>query len=166
MWADAATGLLLRTRMIGDRGEAIEQFVFTDVTIGPLVDKEKLKPKFSSQSADWRVINANATDSPNDEGDWVFRTPLPGYQQSTWMRRKLQADRPEAFHVVFSDGLAAVSVFIEPLRSNHPERVGIFSSGPFNVYKRNLGDFALTLLGEVPPAALKLLGDGIEQRRK
>ena len=166
LWADAASGLLLRARMVGDRGEAIEQFAFTDVTIGSLVDKEKLKPKFLGRSADWQVVNAKATDSPGDEGDWVFRSQLPGYQQSTWMRRKLQADRPEAFHVVFSDGLAAVSVFIEPLRPNHPERVGMFASGPFNVYKRNVGDFALTLLGEVPPAALKLLGDGIEQRRK
>ena len=82
------------------------------------------------------------------------------------MRRKLQADRPEAFHVVFSDGLAAISVFIEPLRPDHPEQVGMFVVGPFNLYKRNLGDVALTLLGEVPAAALKLLGDGIELRRK
>lgn len=166
LWADVASGLLLRTRMVGDRGEAIEQFVFTDVTIGTLVDKERLKPKFSNKSADWRIVNAKASASPNDEMDWVFRAQLPGYEQSTWMRRKLQADRPEAFHVVFSDGLAAISVFIEPLRADYPERFGTFASGPFNLYKRNLGDFALTLLGEVPPAALKLLGDGIEQRRK
>lgn len=166
LWADVASGLLLRTRMVGDRGEAIEQFVFTDVTIGTQVDKERLKPKFLSKSADWRVVNARATASPNDGGDWVFRVQLPGYQQSTWMRRRLQADRPEAFHVVFSDGLAAISVFVEPLRADHPERSGLFASGPFNLYKRNLGDFSLTLLGEVPPAALKLLGDGIEQQRK
>lgn len=166
LWADAVSGLLLRTRMVSDRGEAIEQFVFTDVTIGALVDKEKLKPKFLSKAAEWRIVNAKATDFPGDDGEWVFRSQLPGYQQSTWMRRKLQTDRPDAFHVVFSDGLAAISVFIEPLRPNHPERVGMFISGPFNVYKRIQGDFVLTLLGEVPPAALKLLGDGIEQRRK
>ncbi|MBK7664041.1 MAG: MucB/RseB C-terminal domain-containing protein [Sterolibacteriaceae bacterium] len=166
LWADAATGLLLRARMVGDRGEAIEQFVFTDVTIGPMVDKEKLKSSFSGNSADWRIVDAKATDSPGDEVEWVFRSQLPGYRQSTWMRRKLQANRPEAFHVVFSDGLAAISVFVEPLKPNRQERVGIFASGPFNVYKRNLGDFSLTLLGEVPLAALKLLGDGIEQRRK
>lgn len=166
LWADTASGLLLRTRMVNDRGEPIEQFMFTDVTIGAQVDKDKLKPRFLNKSADWRIINARATDSPNDEGDWVFRTQLPGYQQGTWMRRRMQADRPEAFHVVFSDGLAAISVFIEPIRSNHPERVGVFSSGPFNVYKRIQGDFVLTLLGEVPATAVKLLGDGIEQRRK
>jgi sigma-E factor negative regulatory protein RseB len=166
LWADAATGLLLRARMVGDRGEAIEQFVFTDVTIGPMVDKGKLKSSFSGKSADWRIVDAKATDSSGDEVEWVFRAQLPGYRQSTWMRRKLQANRPEAFHVVFSDGLAAISVFVEPLKPNRPERVGMFASGPFNVYRRNLGDFALTLLGEVPPVALKLLGDGIEQRRK
>lgn len=166
LWADAASGLLLRTRLVSDRGETIEQFVFTDVSIGFPVDKEKLKPRFLNKSADWRIVNARATDSPSDEGDWVFRAQLPGYQQGTWMRRKLQADRPEAFHVVFSDGLAAISVFIEPIRPNHPERVGVFSSGPFNVYKRIHGDFVLTLLGEVPATAVKLLGDGIEQRRK
>lgn len=165
-WADASSGLLLRTRMVGERGEAIEQFMFTDVTIGASVDKEKLKPKFLNRSSDWRIVNAKVTDSPSDESEWVFRSPLPGYQQSTWMRRKLQADRPDAFHVVFSDGLAAVSVFIEPLRPNHQERVGLFVSGPFSVYKRIQGDFVVTVLGEVPATALKMLGDGIEQRRK
>lgn len=165
-WADLATGLLLRARTVGERGEAIEQFVFTDVVIGAGVDRERLKPKFQSKSADWRVVSAKVTDSTGDDGDWVFGISLPGFERSAVTHRKLHPERPVAYHVVFTDGLAAVSVFIEPAAGGRSERLGMFVSGPFNVYKRTTGEHIVTVLGEVPATALKLLGDGIEPRRK
>jgi sigma-E factor negative regulatory protein RseB len=166
LWADVATGLLLRSRMVNDRNEPVEQFSFTDVAIGGQIGKDKLKPKFSGKSQEWRVVNARATESPKGEGAWVFQGQLPGYQQSALMRRQLKQDRPDAYHIVFSDGLAAISVFIEPAAADHNERVGLFVSGPFNVYKRPHGDHMLTVLGEVPMAALKRVGDGIEERKQ
>lgn len=164
LWADTATGLLLRARMVNERNESIEQFAFNDIVIGGNIDRDRLRPKFSVKSGDWRVVNAKAVESKSDDGGWVFHNLLPGFRQTAVMKRQLQADRPDAYHVVFSDGLAAISVFIEPAPLGD-QKLGMFTSGPFNVYKRPHGDHVLTVLGEVPPAALKLLGDGVARRK-
>jgi sigma-E factor negative regulatory protein RseB len=64
--------------------------------------------------------------------------------------------------VVFSDGLAAISIFIEALPPTH--EVGMFSMGAINVYRRVAGKYLLVVMGEVPQGTLKMLGDGIEPR--
>jgi len=70
-------------------------------------------------------------------------------------------------HYVFTDGLAAISVFIEPLAGmQEVPRAGTYSTGAINVYKRISGDHALILVGEVPLQTLKQLGDGIEPIRR
>lgn len=167
LWADTASGLLLKARMIDEKNEPIEQFYFTSVQIGGVIDKESLKPKLAGKAADWRVHNARTTETRIDGGDWLFKTELAGFRQSASMKRQLEKNAPEITHVVFSDGLAAISVFIEPLSAHSGQaQTGFFSTGAINVYKRVNGDHLLTVLGEVPPQTLKKLGDGIEQRKK
>lgn len=167
LWADVATGLLLKARMVDEKNEPIEQFAFTQVQIGGNIDKATLKSKFGGKSADWRVQNARTSEADIDHGDWQFGAEIPGFKKSAGMKRRIQHDAPEMTHVVFSDGMAAISVFIEPIADKHEKRhSGLFSVGGINVYKRVNGDFALTILGEVPPATLKRLGDSIEYRKK
>ncbi|MEW5889986.1 MAG: MucB/RseB C-terminal domain-containing protein [Pseudomonadota bacterium] len=167
LWADVTSGLLLKARMVDDKNEPIEQFAFTQVQIGGHIDKAALKPKFAAQAADWRVQNAYTTEANMDDGEWRFRTEIPGFKKSIGMKRRVQNEAPEMTHVVFSDGLAAISVFIEPLSGKQAaQQSGLFSVGGINVYKRVTDDHALTVLGEVPAATLKRLGDGIEYRKK
>ena len=46
------------------------------------------------------------------------------------------------------------------------ETDAVASMGPVNIYRRQLGEHRLVVMGEVPPLAVKRLGDGIERRRK
>jgi sigma E regulatory protein, MucB/RseB len=66
---------------------------------------------------------------------------------------------------VFTDGLASISVFIEPLMDQKAEKA-TYSVGAINAYKRVAGKHLLTVLGEVPMATLMRLGDGMELRKK
>lgn len=165
LWADVSSGLLLKARMVDHKNEPIEQFYFTSVQIGGAIDKESVKPKSGRKAADWRVHDAKTVDADVGKSDWSFKVQPPGFKQSAGMRRQLRPGAPDVMHVVFSDGLAAMSVFIEPLSAlDEPPRQGIFSTGAINVYKRIQGDYLLTILGEVPPQTLKMLGDGVEAR--
>jgi sigma-E factor negative regulatory protein RseB len=167
LWADVASGLLLKARMVDEKNEPIEQFAFTQVRIGGPIDKAAIKPKFAIQAADWRVQNVQTTEANMDDGEWRFRAEIPGFKKSIGMKRRIQNEAPEITHVVFSDGLAAISVFIEPLSGKQTApQSGLFSVGGINVYKRVTDDHALTVLGEVPAATLKRLGDGIEYHKK
>lgn len=162
-WMDAASGLLLKANLIGGRGETLESFAFTQVKIGGSLESGALKPHFDSEQV--RVQQVRTSEAKPDEMAWSFRTLLPGFRKLTSMKRQTAADGPESFHVIFSDGLASISVFIEP-GDDAGATEAISSVGPVNIYRKQLGEHRVVVMGEVPALAVKRLGDGIERRRK
>lgn len=163
-WVDNNTGLLLKAVLLNDKGEVRESFAFTELKIGGPVDKEALKGHMKVNSADWRVHTVKTTEAGVDSMPWVLRSPIPGFRQVSGMKRQNRADGPETSHLVFTDGLAAVSVFIEPASPIKRSEVASFSMGAVNVYRRTLGEFQLMAMGDVPLNTLKRLADGIEPR--
>jgi sigma-E factor negative regulatory protein RseB len=67
--------------------------------------------------------------------------------------------------MVFSDGLAAVSVFIEPIPVQAAQsRIGISSMGAVNVYTREVANHLVTVVGETPAASVQRIGNTVEYR--
>lgn len=165
LWIDTQSGLLLKSGLVNERGEILESFAFTELRIGIPVDRDSLKPRSSPD--DWKVHNVRASEAKGDGGQWQFRAQLPGFRKMSGMRREAQGDMPGMAHVIFSDGLAAISVFIEPMAGRKDKaEVGHFAMGAINVYKRIAGDHLLVAMGDVPQAALKRLVDGVEPKRR
>ena len=159
-WMDASSGLLLKANMISERGETLESFAFTEVKVGGPLDAEALKPRFNSERV--RVQQVHATEVTTDNTGWIFRNQLPGFRKIAAMRRQTARENPESLHVVFSDGLASISVFIES-GGAVGEANKVTTVGPVNVYRRQLGAYRLVVMGEVPALAVKQLADGIER---
>lgn len=161
-WADTQSGLLLKAKMVNDHGDVIEQFTFSDVKIGGNLDRDAVKSRFV-RGGDWKVVNARGSELRREDIGWELRTPLPGFSLMSAMRRPLGPERGEAVHLVYSDGLAAISVFIEPQGSHgKAAELGMLTSGAINIYKRIVDGHLITTLGEVPQRALQQVGDGIE----
>ena len=70
------------------------------------------------------------------------------------------AAQREVSQIVFSDGLAAISVFIEPGTQSRTE--GSVQQGAMNIIGKRQGDFWLTIVGEVPSAAIRQVANSIE----
>ena len=162
-WVDSRSGLLLKAGLIGERGDALETFTFTELHIGGPVDRKALRHGPDIAGSDWKVLNVRTTQG--EDGQWLFRTQLPGFRKVLAMRRQVRPDMPEMTHLLFSDGLAAVSVFIEPLAGSKPE-TGLFAMGTINIYKRIVGDHLLVVMGDLPPLSLKMLAEGMEAKSK
>ena len=162
-WMDEASGLLLKATLVGERGETLESFAFTQVKVGGPLEQDALKPRFDSERV--RVQQVRATEMKPEDMVWNFRTVLPGFRKVAAMRRQAAPENPESLHVVFSDGLASISVFIEPGGAGG-EAEALATVGPVNVYRRQLGEYRVVVMGEVPALAVKRLGDGVERRRK
>jgi sigma-E factor negative regulatory protein RseB len=162
---DAASGLLLKANLVGERGETLESFAFTEVKIGGPLDQGALKPRFDNERV--RVQQVRMTELKADDMGWTFRTQLPGFRKVAAMKRQTAPENPESLHVVFSDGLASISVFIEPGGSaGEAEAEAVSKVGPVNIYRRQVGEHRVVVMGEVPALAVRQLGDGIERRRK
>jgi sigma-E factor negative regulatory protein RseB len=162
-WMDTASGLLLKATLIGAGGEALESFAFTHVKIGGPLDHGALKPGFDPHTV--RVQQVRATEMRTDDVGWNFRTQLPGFRKVAAMKRQAGETNAESLHVVFSDGLASISVFIEP-GTGAGEQEATATLGPVNVFRRLVDQHRVVVMGEVPAIAVRRLGEGVERRRK
>jgi sigma-E factor negative regulatory protein RseB len=160
-WADVATGLLLKARMINERKETVEQFMFTQVTIGGTVDKEALKPKYNAKEAGWKLDSSGLAESTSTDTGWVVTSHPAGFRKIMETRRKLPGRPTPVSHIVYSDGLAAISIFIEPLGSNTRPVHGVAHQGAINIYSRPVDDHIVTVLGEAPSATVVQMGRSV-----
>ncbi|MEO8003533.1 MAG: MucB/RseB C-terminal domain-containing protein [Betaproteobacteria bacterium] len=165
-WADSASGLLLKARMLSERHNVVEQFSFTQLVIGAGVTKEMVQPSFNIRYPEWRLDRfANNTVSEGDSA-WTVKNFPAGFRKILEMRRSKQGNSVLVTHMVYSDGLATVSVFIEPAASRNQVNEGLSQQGAVNIYTRMLDDHVVTVLGEAPATTVMQIANSIEPRPK
>jgi sigma-E factor negative regulatory protein RseB len=163
LWADANTGLLLKARMVDEGDRLVEQFVFTQLVIGSAVTRDSVRPSFTA-TADWRREPVGPDSSEPGETGWTVKNQPVGFKKVMEMKRfKAGAAVPVA-HLVYSDGLAAVSVFIEPLPTKRKFQEGLMHQGAVNIYTRPLPDQLVTVLGEAPAVTVKQMANSVSPK--
>ncbi|HEY8609384.1 MAG TPA: MucB/RseB C-terminal domain-containing protein [Noviherbaspirillum sp.] len=164
LWADKASGLLLRAQTLNDKGETVEQIAFTHISIGD-ADRSKVKPSFPNTEG-WRVENALM--SQVNLSAWSVKSLPPGFRKVREVKRLVsdtstaggQSVQRDVSQIVYSDGLAAISVFIEPGSQSRTE--GSMQQGAVNIVGKRQGDYWLTIVGEVPLAAIRQVANSVE----
>jgi sigma-E factor negative regulatory protein RseB len=160
LWADAHSGMLLKARTFDRDGHTMEQFTFTHLEIGS-VPRERLLPR---DIKGWRVERAGVAPADLAKAGWHVGAELPGFRKIVEIRRMLRDTQPVA-QLVYSDGLAAVSVFIEPMAGRVQDaRIGLASMGAVNVYTREVANHWVTVVGEAPAAMVQRIADTVEYR--
>lgn len=160
LYADARTGMLLKAVTVDSSGAKVEQFTFTQLAIGN-VTRDMVRPRHATGK--WRVEDAEA--SPTRLVGWGLSAELPGFLKIIELKRRI-GDSRSIRQVVYSDGLAAVSVFIEPLESRRdPVSPGIASLGAIHVYTREVANHMVTVVGEAPAASVQRIANAVEYRR-
>lgn len=159
--AEIASGLPLRARTYNEKGEMVDLFVFSQLTIGSGVHKDMLKSRFASQSNSWHVDRAMTGQRESGaDNAWVIKNPLAGFKKLTEMKRSIAGRSTQVSQVVYSDGLAALSVFVEPL-PKLPLVAGASYQGAVNMYVRSLSDQMVTVVGETPARTVKQMAESI-----
>jgi sigma-E factor negative regulatory protein RseB len=169
LWADTATGLLLRADLVDQKGHAIEQFLFTQVTIGGAIPDAALEPERNGKKHKWRreePREAGADDSRTpDESRWTVGQLPSGFRFTGRMVRKSALRNVIAEHQVYSDGLATVSVFIEKSDKPSAAMKGVTSMGAVHAFGTQVADHQVTVVGEVPAATIIQIANSISPRR-
>ena len=162
-WSDLKTGLLLKARVVNERGDGVEQFAFSDLTINAPIDRAMVEPSWPTLPPDWQVLeNAGGDVVPEDTG-WVVTRVPPGFAKIVEGYRKLRGRRERVAHLVFSDGLVSVSVFVEPIGTSMSP-AGFLHQGGLNVYRLRQDDHLITVMGETPGATVRQIANSVEHR--
>ncbi|HKU45695.1 MAG TPA: MucB/RseB C-terminal domain-containing protein, partial [Burkholderiales bacterium] len=161
LYADAATGMLLKAMTVDASGDTIEQISFTQLAIGNVTRDMVRPPRLAS--GNWRVEDAGA--APAQLSGWSLSSELPGFRKVTELKRRLGESR-SAGQVVYSDGLAAVSVFIESMEGrSEPVRTGLASMGAIHIYTREVANHMVTVVGEAPATSVQRIANAVEYRK-
>jgi sigma-E factor negative regulatory protein RseB len=160
LYADIGSGMLLRAVTLDPEGNEVENFTFTQLSLGN-VTRDMVKPRRAGR--DWRVENTGAELARLD--GWGLAAELPGFRKVTELKRRLGESRPVG-QMVYSDGLAAVSVFIEPLEARRdPVRTGLSRMGAIHIYTREVANHRVTVVGEAPASSVQRIADSVEYHR-
>lgn len=172
LWVEKSSGLLLRAQTV-DNNQVIEQISFTQLALGNL-PLQLIKPSYGNMQG-WRVERAVIQHVAVPDLKIGFLPP--GFKQIGAVKRLASpaiANDPavdgaqassgvnssEVVQIVFSDGLAAISLFIEPGSQSRTE--GAIQQGGVNIIGKRLGEFWLTIVGEVPAVTIKRVANSVE----
>ncbi|NYT59744.1 MucB/RseB C-terminal domain-containing protein [Alcaligenaceae bacterium] len=149
---DNETNLLLKAQTISAEHGLIDQISFTSLQLGNKVEPGQLVSSWNTKN--WQVLETVM--EPVDLAASGWRIPFPpGFESITEVSRPMARSR-KVSQLVISDGLAAISVFIEPYDSGpEPPANGMASAGAMNIFQARIGGHRLTALGEVPVGTLR-----------
>jgi sigma-E factor negative regulatory protein RseB len=147
--------------MIDAENRIVEQVMFTQLKIGG-IGRESVKPSIQATFPPWRLDRFANNPLAQLASHWGVRNWPPGFRKVTETLRGREGSRALVTHLVYSDGLAAVSVFIEPLAGRDEAALsGLARKGAINIYTRVLDDQLVTVLGETPATTVVQIGDSV-----
>ena len=172
LWADRASGLLLRADVIGEHGEVLETSAFSEVSIGVRPQADSVVQAMRKLDG-YRVVKPVLTPTRLEAEGWVMRQLAPGFKLVSCVSRQMEAlgepaveaVAPPVIQTIYSDGLTYVSVFIERYRADLHTRPMLASLGATLTLTQRQGDWWVTLVGDTPPATLKSFAAALERRK-
>jgi len=162
--AEVTSGLPLRVRTLSGRNDAVEAFAFTQLTIGGNFSRDKVRSKYAARSQGWRVDRSalNLNEREADTG-WAVTQHPPGFKKLLEVKRSLAGRAGSVAQIIYSDGLSAVSVFIEPGSAKRAAQA-LTHQGSVNIYTRPVAEHLVTVLGEAPADTIMQIGNSVELR--
>lgn len=168
--AEVQTGLLMRAKTLNERGQIVEQFSFTQLLMGKAAVRDAglshLKSRLAQKEPGWQTDDsARKSVKVGDTGWWVQAPPV-GFRLVTELKRAMPGKSEPVSHLVFSDGVATISVFVEPLGANTAGFSRASEEGMVSYAMRSVGNHQVTVLGEVPVTTAQNLANGVSFRNR
>ncbi|MDH3532209.1 MAG: MucB/RseB C-terminal domain-containing protein [Gammaproteobacteria bacterium] len=161
IWLDVETGFPLQTQLIGGDGAAVEQVKFADITLDRDIQLSALQPSYDTAGFRWiREPRRKVTRAV--ESGWDSDGLPPGFRVVSSHEEELPGSDKPTTHILFSDGLANVSVFVEPGRGEYvSERSRVGASNSFSIAT---GGYLITAVGEVPAETVEQIATSMQSR--
>ncbi len=163
--SETTSGLVIRSKTMNDQKQVIEQYTFTDLKLGPHVARSDVKSIFEARVKQWITDSQPREEAKGVDTGWSVANPPVGFQKVTELRRTLPGRAQPVSQLIFSDGIASLSVFVEPNGAPARTDEAATEDGTTTFFVRPMGDHLVTVLGEVPLATAQQVGRSVVSRR-
>jgi sigma-E factor negative regulatory protein RseB len=164
-WISEESGLMMKSAMINEHGEMVEQVMFTHLELIP-EEEQILDTIIPGLDDGYNLIRYHSGNtSVNLEGDsaWQLDQIPAGFWQESSIKRPIPGTEQFVQQLIFTDGLASLSVFIE--KSGNLMHQQLTSMGAVNAYIHMYKDFSVTAIGEVPAMTVKFVAEAMSYNK-
>lgn len=159
LWLDQATGMPLQSQLVDGEGQIVEQILFTDIEVPADVPTEALDPSVDTRG--FTVLEAPEAPALAASIPWRAASVPGGFKLSVATQSPIAGSDTPVEHLVYSDGLATVSVFIEDPGTKADVSEGFSSVGSTNAYSLTLRGRKVTAIGEVPRQTVRTIASSL-----
>ena len=165
-WINSENGLMMKSSLLDENANVVEEVMFTSLQLiedgsQPAIDT---MPPIDDRFTLLRYHNG--------DGSQVFAADsarqLPAVPGSFWresvLRRKMPDSDGFVQQMLYTDGLASLSVFIE--KKSDDTQSGTSSMGAVNAFIRIFNDHSITAIGEVPAITVKQMAESVTYREQ
>ncbi len=164
IWSEKKTGLVVKMQTLGEQGAVLEQVAFTELQLDAPVRMDKLKQLMNDTKGYELHKPVLRKTTPEAEG-WRLKESVPGFLSMSCHTREADGATVGGAPMqwVFSDGLASVSLFVEPYDAARHTQEKSAVMGATHSVTRRVGGHWLTAMGEVPPVTLRRFALALER---
>ncbi len=162
LWIDEKSGLLLKTHLMNEHGQPVEQFMFTQIDYMDKVPDKLLEPSVNGKNFTWYESAASKKEEVNAPSQWGVKRLPKGFNADVNFKHVMPRSGVAMEQLMFSDGLTSISVFIERPTNKNDQITGYSRMGAINACGRTLKNGQhVTVLGAVTHAAIKMICDSV-----
>lgn len=158
LWLDTEHAVVLRSALLDEQHNIREQLVFTEFKVLDQIPLQLIKPQFINAAS---LFSRPATKATLPEPLWQADELPPGF--TIMLQQRYPHEQQHIEHIVISDGLATVSVFLEPVADSQSLLEGPTQIDAINAYAMVLDKHQLIAVGEVPMTTVEHIAKAIHR---
>jgi sigma-E factor negative regulatory protein RseB len=173
VWTERKSGLVVKLQTLDLDAKVLEQAAFSELQLDAPLKMDKLVQLMGKVDG-YRVEKPALVKTTASAEGWNIKLPVAGFSPVSCYKRPSSSaagangaspSGDEPLQWIFSDGLASVSVFVEPLDKQRHERESTLSIGATHTLTRQVNKHWITVMGEVPQTTLQLFATSIERKK-
>jgi len=161
LWIDEDTYLLLKSELRSSDRKTLEQIIFTQLNLRNNIPDELLKPSLTGKDYTWYENTQNQKQTDEDSNKWRTAWMPAGFTMKEHQKQVMSTSTTPVEHLIYTDGIALVSIFIEKLGRQNPESIGPSSLGGVNTFSRLANGYQITAIGEVPQKTVQRMANSV-----
>jgi sigma-E factor negative regulatory protein RseB len=164
LWIDESTAMPMKSQLADAHGQVIEQIVFASLTLSSRIPDSAFRPEISTTGFQWLRNDAAPHLPPGAAIVWSAMSLPPGFRMTVRSAQFLPGSAAPVDHLVFTDGFASVSVFVErqTAPSGQPPVPESATVGTSSAFSTVVDGHKITAVGEVPPATVRFIASQLK----
>ena len=160
IWIDEKNLLPLKLIVTNNKNQPIEQSTFTTIAFSEVIDKDIFEKNINLSKV--YVSKNKFIENYVSNKFWNLKKLPSGFKEVDLISRRVNGLNLLDYQIIFSDGLAYVSLFIRPITRGTEPKEGTVAIGPTNISARYQDGYQIMSVGMVPPETVNTFSGAIE----